>query len=214
VVGKEAEFDLKVLKVEQRTLPALDEAFAQSFGVHSGGIPALREEVRKSMEREIAEAARSKLREQLFDLLYRDHPLELPRSMVDQQIGELQADMAQRLHVHDPRQLPGREAFEESARRRVALGLLVAEIVRSQNLKADRAKVEQRVEAAAAQQENPQEARRHYLSTREILQQFESAVLEEQAVDWMLTQVKVVDQPASFQELTGFGQRPTDSKTE
>jgi trigger factor len=211
VVGKDAEFDVKVLKVEQRTLPPLDEAFAQSFGIASGGLTALREEVRHSMEHEVEEATRAKLREQLFEQLYRDNPLELPHTMVEEQITELQADMARRLHLHDPQQLPPREAFEQSARRRVALGLLIAEIVRSQDLKADRARVEQRVEAAAAQQANPSEARRHYLANREVMRQFESAVLEEQAVEWMLSQVKVVDRPASFRELTGFGK---ESQTE
>jgi trigger factor len=205
VVGKEAEFDLKVLKVEQRKLPPIDDSFAQSFGIASGGVAALREEVRLSMEREVTEAARAKQREQLFEQLYRDNPLELPHTMVDEQITELQADMARRLHVHDPRQLPAREAFEQSARRRVALGLLIGEIVRSQELKVDRARVEQRVEAAAATQPNPQEVRRQYLASREIMRQFESAVLEEQAIDWMLSQVKVMDRPSSFRELTGFG---------
>jgi trigger factor len=214
VVGKDAEFDLKVLKVEQRNLPPIDEAFAESFGVTSGGVATLRDEVRSSMEREVAEATRAKLREQLFEGLYRDNPLELPQTMVEEQITELQADMARRLHIHDPRQLPPRESFEQSARRRVALGLLVAEIIRAQNLKVDRARVEQRVEAAAAAQQDPQEARRQYLGSRQVMQQFESAVLEEQAIDWMLSQVKVVDRPSTFRELTGFGQQSTESQAE
>lgn len=214
VVGKDAEFDLKVLKVEQRTLPPIDEAFAESFGVTSGGVATLRDEVRGSMEREVAEATRAKLREQLFEALYRDNPLELPQTMVEEQITELQADMARRLHIHDPRQLPPRESFEQGARRRVALGLLVAEIVRAQNLKVDRARVEQRVEAAAAAHQDPQEARRQYLGSRQVMQQFESAVLEEQAIDWMLSQVKVVDRPSTFRELTGFGQQSTEVQAE
>jgi len=214
VVGKEADFDLKVLKVEQHNLPPIDEAFAQSFGVTSGGVATLRDEVRLSMEREVAEATRAKLREQLFELLYRDNPLELPQTMVEEQINELQADLARRLHIHDPRQLPPRESFEQSARRRVALGLLVAEIVRAQNLKVDRARVEQRLEAAAAAHSDPQEARRQYLGSRQVMQQFESAVLEEQAIDWMLSQAKVVERPSTFRELTGFGQRSTEAQAE
>ena len=214
VVGKDAEFDLKVLNVEQRNLPPIDEAFAESFGVTSGGVAALRDEVRKSMEREVAEATRAKLREQLFDRLYRDNPLELPQTMVEDQITQLQTDMARRLHIHDPRQLPPRESFEQSARRRVALGLLVAEIVRAQNLKVDRAQVEQRVEAAAAAHPDPQEARRQYLGSRQVMQQFESAVLEEQAIDWMLSQAKVVDRPSTFRELTGFSQQSTEAQAE
>ncbi len=208
VAGKAAEFDLKVQKVEERSLPPVDEAFAREFGVADGDLQRLGSEVRASMERELAEAIRGRLREQLFDSLYRDNPLDVPHSMLEEQIRELQAQMARRTGTQDPQQLPARETLEPSARKRVALGLLLGEIVRAQGLKVDRARVEQRLEAAIASHPDPQEARRQYLASREAMEHLESSALEDQALDWALTQVKLVDKPSSFRELTGFGQTP------
>jgi trigger factor len=206
VAGKAAQFDLKVAKVEERSLPPVDAEFARAFGVADGDLQKLQEEVRASMERELAEAIRTRVREQLFNALYRDNPLDVPQSMLDEQIRELQGQMARRMGAPDAQQLPGREAFEASARRRVALGLLLSEIVRSQGLKVDRARVEQRLDSVIASHPDPQEARRQYLASREAMEQLESSALEDQALDWALTQVKVVDQPATFRDLTGFGQ--------
>ena len=206
VAGKAAEFDLKVVKVEQRHLPPVDEDFARAFGVPDGDLERLRSEVRESMERELAEAIRTRLREQLFNALYRDNPLDVPHSMLEEQIRELQAQMARRMGTPDAKQVPGREDFEASARKRVALGLLLSEIVRAQGLKVDRARVEQRLDAVTASHADPQEARRQYLASREAMEQLESSALEDQALDWALTQVKVVDQSSTFRDLTGFGQ--------
>src|ERR1700722_10876678 len=206
VAGKAAEFDLKMGKVEERSLPPVDADFARAFGVADGDLERLRSEIRSNMERELEEAVRARLREQLFNALYRDNPLDVPHSMLEEQIGEMQAQTARRFGAQDPQQAPGREAFEPGARKRVVLGLLLSEIVRAQGLKVDRARVEQRLEALIAAHPDPQEARRQYLASREAMQQLESSALEDQALDWALTQVKVVDRPSSFRELTGFGQ--------
>jgi len=206
VAGKTAEFDLKLTKIEERSLPPIDQDFARAFGVQEGGLAELRAEVRKSMERELAEAVRGRVREQLFDALYRDNPLEVPQSMLEAQIRELQAQAMRRLGTQDPAQAPQRDALEAGARRRVALGLLVGEIVRQQNLKVDRERVELKLDAISASYPDPQQARRQYLASREAMEQLESAALEDQALDWALTQVKVVDKPSTFRELTGFGQ--------
>jgi|CZKO01.1.fsa_nt_gi trigger factor len=206
VAGKSAEFDLKLTKIEERSLPAIDEAFVRAFGVQEGGVPELRAEVRKSMERELAEASRSRVREQLFDALYRDNPLEVPQSMLEAQIRELQAQAMRRMGTQDPARAPPRDSLEAGARRRVALGLLIGEIARQQSLKVDRERVEQKLEAISASYPDPQQARRQYLASREAMEQLESAALEDQALDWALTQVKVVDKSSTFRELTGFGQ--------
>jgi trigger factor len=206
VAGKAAEFDLTVAKVEEQSLPVIDDAFAEAFGVQTGGVAELRNEVRQSMERELAEAVRGRVREQLFDALYRDNPIEIPQGMLEAQIRELQVQAMRRAGTQDPGKAPPREPLEAPARRRVALGLLIGEIVRQQGIKVDRERVEQKLDAVVASFPDPQEARRQYLSSREAMEQIESAALEDQALDWALTQVKVLDKPASFGELTGFGQ--------
>jgi trigger factor len=206
VAGKQAEFSLKVSLIEQRSLPPVDEEFVRAFGVAEGGLPELRVEVRASMERELEGAIRARLRDQVFDALYRDNPLEVPQGMVDDQIQDMQQQMMRRMGTQDAAQLPAREAFDANARRRVALGLLIGEIVRTQNLKVDRARVEERLESITASHPDPVEARRQYLASRKAMEQIESAALEDQAVDWIVAQVKVVEQPATFRALTGFGQ--------
>jgi trigger factor len=204
VAGRQAEFTLKVTRVEEQTLPALDDEFARQYGVTEGGTAALRTEVRRSMEREAAEAARSRLRDQLFDVLYRDNPLQVPQTLVDEQVRELQQQMARRTGGEGAASQP-REAYEEPARRRVALGLIMGEIVRNQQLKVDRARVDERLAALVAQYPDPEAVRRQYLGSRAAMEQIESAVLEDQALDWVVSQATLSDKPVSFAELTGFG---------
>jgi trigger factor len=206
VAGKAAEFDLKLVTVEESSLPPIDDAFAQAFGVQSGGVAELRTEVRASMEREMGEAVRARVREQLFDALYRDNPIEVPQSMLEAQIRDLQVQAMRRMGTQDPAKAPPRDSLEAGARRRVALGLLIGEIVRQQGIKVDRARVEQKLESVSAAYPDPEQIRRQYLASREAMEQLESAALEDQALDWALTQVKIIDKPSSFRELTGFGQ--------
>lgn len=207
LAGKATEFELTVKQVEQEVLPPVDDAFAEAFGISEGGVAKLREEVRASMEREAGEAVRTKLRNQVFDALHAANPVELPRALVDEQVEALQQDMLQRMGNREQvRQLP-REPFEEPARRRVALGLVVGELIRRENLKVDRERVRQRLDDLAAAYPNADEIRRAYLQNPNALRQIETAVLEDQAVDWILERARVTDVPASFAEVTGFGRQ-------
>jgi trigger factor len=205
LAGKTATFSVKVGKVEEQLPAALDEEFAKSFGIADGNIDNLRAEVRANMERELAEAVRQKLRAQVLEALYTNNPLELPRQLVDEQIQELQVEMLRRAGVRDAKQLPPREPFEQPARRRVALSLLMSELVRAANLKVSRESVHEKVNELASTYSNPEEVRRAYLQNADTMRQIEAQVLEQQAIDWVLGQVKIAEKPASFSELTKFG---------
>jgi trigger factor len=157
------------------------------------------------MQRELAEAVRLKLRTQVLEALYTSNPLELPKQLVDEQIQELQVEMLRRAGVRDAKQLPPREPFEEPARRRVALSLLMSELVRSANLKVSRESVHEKVNELASTYSNPEEVRRSYLQNADMMRQIEAQVLEQQAIDWVLGQAKVTEKPATFSELTQFG---------
>jgi trigger factor len=207
LAGKAAEFDLTVKSVEGEVLPVVDDAFADAFGMAEGGVAALRAEVRKSMEREAAEATRNKLRTQVFEALQRDNQLELPLSLVEEQIQQLQIDLLQRMGRQDASQMPPRDPFVEPARRRVKLGLLIGELVRRENLVVDRERVFARLEDLAAAYPNPAEVKRSYLQSQDAMRQIETAVMEDLAVEWVLGRARVTDRPASFAELTGFGQQ-------
>ncbi|MEO7775530.1 MAG: trigger factor [Steroidobacteraceae bacterium] len=207
LAGKQTEFSVTVNKVEEPVLPALDDAFAVDFGVHEGGMTKLREEVHKRMELEVEEAVRTRVRSQVLDALYRDNPLELPRSLVDEQVQELQVEMMRRMGQKDANQAPPREPFEEPARRRVALGLLMGELIRRESLKADRDRINERLSQVVAQYPNADEMRRAYLQNQQAMQQIEGSVLEDQAVEWVAQRAQVTDKPVSFAELTGFGKQ-------
>ena len=206
VAGKTAEFAVTVQKVEEQSLPVIDDEFCQAFGIAEGGVDALRTEVRKSMERELADAVRNRLRVQVMDALHRDNTIDLPKSMVEEQLQSMQMDMARRMGVKDPSQLPARESLEEPAKRRVALGLIVGELIRSEGIKVERERVNARLAEAVGAYPNADEMRRQYLQSPEAMRQIESAALEDQLIDWIVGRAQVTAKPASFSELTGFGQ--------
>ncbi len=188
------------------SLPARDEAFAAEFGVKEGGLAQLRKEVRESMERELAEAVRNQLRTQVMDALHRENPIEVPQGLVEEAVQEMQVDIGRRMGVKDVSQLPAREQFEGPARRRVALGLVVGELMRSADLKVDRARVQARLTDLAGTYPNPDEMRRAYLQNADAMRQIESTVLEEQLIEWIVARARVTDKPSTFKELTRFGQ--------
>lgn len=204
--NKTATFNVKVVKVEEQVPAPLDEAFAKGFGIADGNLDTLRNEVRANMERELAEAIRQKVRSQVLEGLFTKNPLELPRQMVEEQIQELQVEMLRRAGVKDAKQLPPREPFEQPARRRVALGLLMSELVRTANLKVSREAVQEKLNELAGSYSNPEEVRRAYLQNADMMRQIESQVLETQAIEWVLGQAKVSDKAATFADLTKFGE--------
>jgi trigger factor len=206
LAGKRATFKVNVAKVEEQSLPPLDEAFAKSFGIADGSIDNLRGEVRANMERELAEAIRQQMRAQVLEGLYQQNPIELPRQLVEEQIQELQVEMLRRAGVRDARQMPPREPFEQPARRRVALGLLMSELVRGANLKVSREAVNEKLNELASSYSSPEEVRRNYLQNADMMRQIESQVIEQQAIDWVLGQAKVTEKPTTFSEITKFGQ--------
>ncbi|MEO8307131.1 MAG: trigger factor [Pseudomonadota bacterium] len=210
LAGKTTEFDLTVKAVEEEFLPPIDDAFAVAFGLPEGGVAALRTEVRASMEREAAEAARARLRTQVFDTLARENPVQVPRALLDQQVQQMQIETMQRMGLQDASQIPSRELYAEPARRRVMLGLLIGELVRREGLKADRQTIIQRLDELVGAYPNADEMRRAYLQDQNAMRQIETGVLEDQVVDWVLGRARVTDLPVSFAELTGFGRPASD----
>jgi len=206
LAGKTAEMDVSVKRVEEQTLPALDDEFIRSYGVEDGTVDSLRSEVRKSMDRELAGVIRNRLRSQVLDALYKENVIEVPKALVDEQVQQLQLDMGRRMGARDVSQLPPREQFVDQGRRRAALGLLLSQIVQNEGLKVDRERVLARLNDLIASYPNPEETRRAYLQNPDAMKQIESAVLEDQVIDWALERARITDKPMSFRELTGFGQ--------
>lgn len=208
VAGQTAQLQVTVKKVEEQSLPAVDEEFGRAYGVEEGGVDALRAEVRKSMERELADVIRNRVRGQVLDALYKQNPVDVPRALLEEQVQQLQIDTARRMGVRDASQVPARAPFEEPARRRVALGLLMSQIVQSEQIKLDRERVQTRLSdlVAGYPEEQQQEALRAYQQNQDAMRQIESAALEDQVVDWVLGRANITDKPMTFKEITGFGQ--------
>jgi trigger factor len=205
VAGKTAIFSVTVQKVEEQKLPELNDEFCAAFGITEGGIEALRKEVLESMERELANAIRGKVRTQVLDKLHDANPIDVPKGMIAETVQSMQIDFARRMGIRDPQQLPAAESMQEPARRRVALGLVVGELIRAQGIKVDRERVNEKLNEAVGMHPNPDELRRQYLQNAEAMRQIESAALEDQLIDWVLSQAKVTEVPSTFSELTGFG---------
>ena len=202
LAGKQAEFDLAVTAVEEPVLPELNDDFARGYGLGDAGLAGLRKEVRNSMEREAAEAVRNRLRNQVFEALARENDVQLPRTLVDEQIQQLQIEMMQRMGRQD--QVPPRDPFVAPAERRVKLGLLIGELIRRENIQVDRGRVLARLEEVVSAYPNPAEARRAWLQDPAAMRQVETAVMEDLAVEWVLARAKVTERKIGFGELTGF----------
>jgi trigger factor len=204
--GKDAEFDIKVSKTEGPVLPTIDEEFAKLFGIEDGNVDALRAEVRKNMERELSQALKAKVKEQVIEALLEANELDLPKASVSQEVDVLRQQAMQRFAGQgqiDPNNMPDlpAEMFEEQAKRRVKTGLLLGELIKNNELKVDEAKVKELIESAASAYEDPQEVVDYYMNNAELKQQMENVALEEQAVDFITEKAKVTDKEVTFQEI-------------
>jgi trigger factor len=202
--GKEAEFDITVHKTEGPVLPTVDEEFAKLFGIEEGGVEALREEVSKNMTRELSQAVKSKVKEQVIEGLLEANDVDLPSALVAQEVDVLRQQALQRFGGQmDPKNLPElpAEMFEEQAKRRVKVGLLLGEVIKTNELKVDEAKVDELIESAASAYEDPAEVIAYYKSNQEMHQQMQNVALEEQAVDVLVAKAKVKEKKASFKDV-------------
>ena len=205
LAGKQAEFAVSVKSVEERHLPELDEEFCKLYGVEQGGIEQLRREVEENMRRELTDAVRARVKKQVLDGLAAANPLELPKSMVDAQVRDMQIDAARRMGARDASQIPPPDAFQEGARRRVQLSLLVGEVIKAANIQLNQTQVQTRFQELAQQYPDAAQAVEQYRTNPQMRRQMEAAVLEDQVVDWLLERARVTDKESSFKELMNFG---------
>ncbi len=157
------------------------------------------------MRRELAQNVRGRVKQQLLDQLLAANPLEVPKALVDGQVREMQIDTARRIGARDASQIPPPEPFVEPARRRVALGLLIGEIIQARGIQLDRAKVEERLAEMAATYPDPDSILKSYQQNPEALRQVEAMVLEDQVIDHLLERANVTEQPSTFKDLMNFG---------
>jgi len=206
LAGRTVQAELKLTKVQQVEMPEVDAAFIQSFGVESGEMSDMRQEIRNNLERELKQASTSYLKRQLVDRLLELHPeLQVPEAMVREEASSLQRQAASRAGKEpDPKQV---EPFLEVARQRVKGGLLLSEIARQNSLIVDGARVRAAIETVAQTYEQPEDVVRLYYNEPRLLNSVENAVLEEQVVDWALEKAKVTAKPMSFNDVINLAAR-------
>ena len=181
LAGKPVRFEVRMTRVEEGSLPEVSEEFIKSFGVAEATEEAFRAEIRRNMQRELDETLRARTKERVMDALLAANAVEVPESLVREEAASLVQQRKQEFAQQgmDPSLLELRpEMFDDQARRRVSLGLLLAEVVKANELKADPAKVRQRVETIASTYEQPQEVISWYYGDRTRLGEIESSVLE------------------------------------
>lgn len=200
--GKSAKFDIVLKKVEVRELPELTEEFIKRFGVADGSVAGLRAEVRKNMERELKGAVRNRVKTQAIDGLVSANVIDVPAALVEGEIDVLRRQAAQRFGGNEKQaaELP-RELFEEQAKRRVVVGLLLGEVISQHELKADEDRVKALIEEMASAYEDPQEVVEFYSKNKELMNNMRNVALEEQAVETLLAKAKVTEKPTTFSEL-------------
>ena len=200
--GKAAKFDIVLKKVEERELPEFTEEFIKRFGVEDGSIAGLRTEVRKNMERELKGAVRNRIKSQAIDGLVKANDIEVPAALIDGEIDVLRRQAAQRFGGNESQalELP-RELFEEQAKRRVVVGLLLGEVIRTHELKADEDRVKAMIEDMASAYEDPKEVIEFYSKNKELMDNMRNVALEEQAVEALLEKAKVTEVATQFNAL-------------
>ena len=204
LAGKAAVFKVNVTSVSEQKLPELDDAFVSLFGLSSGGVAALKVEVRKNMERELRQVIKNKIKAQVMDGLVKENSVSLPTALVDQEIERLRQQANRELGMatrkKDLPELPA-SLFADQAKRRVSLGLIVGEVIRSNKIEADGNRVRTAVEDIASAYETPSEVVNWYYSNKRELAQMEALVLEDQVVDFVLGKAQVTEKAVSFDEL-------------
>ena len=205
VAGKEADFLVTMKKIESQTLPVVDEALAKSLGIEGGTVDALRADVRKNLEREVKFRVLARNKSAVMDALLSSAELDLPQALIANETERLveaaRADLKQR-GVKDAATAPiPAELFTAQAERRVRLGLVVAELVRSQNLQAKPEQLQAHIEEMSQSYEKPAEVMRWYLSDRQRMAEVEAVVIENNVANHVLTTAKVTEKVLPFDDL-------------
>ncbi|SFH45677.1 trigger factor [Modicisalibacter xianhensis] len=202
LAGQEATFKVKVHQVNAQQLPEIDAEFVKQFGVEDGDLDKFRAEVRKNMEREVKQAVDNRVKQQALDALKQANDIPVPASLISQETDALKRQAAQQFGLGDDfdvSQLPD-ELFADQAKSRVQVGLLLAEVIKVNELDASDDEIKAKVEELAQQYQQPEQVIEYYLKDEQMKNQVKSAVLEEKAVDKLLEQAQVKDVEMSYEQ--------------
>lgn len=209
LAGQKATFKVKVHTVKGQVLPEVDAEFTKRFGVEDGDIEKFRAEVKANMTREAKQAVDNRVKQQVLEALQKANDVTVPQALIQQETDALKRQAAQQFGLGDDfdvSQLPN-ELFSEQAKSRVQVGLLLAEVIKSNELDATDDEIRARIEELAEQYQEPQQVVEHYMNDEQLKTQVKSAVLEEKAVDKLLAQAAVKDVEMSYQQALAAAQQ-------
>jgi trigger factor len=205
VAGKEADFRVSVTKIEAQKLPEVDEAFAKALGIEGATVQGLRDSVRKNLEREVRMRVLARNKAAVMDALIAASQLDLPKALVGSELERLTASAREDLKkrgIKDAETAPlPQDLFHNQAERRVRLGLVVAELVRANNLQARPEQLQAHIEEMSQSYEKPAEVMRWYLSDRSRMAEVEALVIEKNVTEFVLSRAKVTPKAMAFDEL-------------
>jgi trigger factor len=205
VAGKEADFRVSVTKIEAQKLPEVDEAFAKALGITDASVQGLRDSVKSNLEREVRMRVLARNKGAVMDALIAASQLDLPKALVSSELERLTAAAREDLKkrgIKDAETAPlPQDLFQNQAERRVRLGLVVAELVRVNNLQAKPEQLQAHIEEMSQSYEKPAEVMRWYLSDRNRMAEVEALVIEKNVTDFVLSRAKVTPKPLAFDEL-------------
>lgn len=209
VAGKTADFMVTVKKIEAAHLPEVDESFAKSLGIAEATVDGLRADIKKNLEREVKYRLLARNKQAVMDALMGAAELDLPKSVVQAELDRLvegaRADLKQRgIKDADNAPIP-EDMFRPQAERRVRLGLVVAELVRANELYAKPEQIKAHIDELASSYEKPADVVRWYTGDNRRMAEVEGVVVENNVTDYVLSKAKVVDKAIGFDELMGQG---------
>jgi len=206
LAGKMASFDVTLRRVAEPKVPEIDAEFASNFGVHDGDMEKLKREIKSSLLRELKNRVQAGIKDQAMQALLNATQVDLPQSLVDAETDRLMEGTRSDLEARGikSKELPApRDVFLERAKRRVRLGLIIAEIVKIHDLRPKPEQLRTVVDEYAQSYEHPEQVVKWYYSSPERLSGIEAMILEDNVVEWVLKQAKVEDKPMDFDELMG-----------
>ncbi len=204
LAGKIAEFDVDVISVEEPILPTIDEEFIAAYGISGGTLESFRADIKNNMERELEQALRGKLKIAVMNELYEKIQITTPNTLIDTEVENLLKPYIEKAKKQktslEELNIP-RDAFEEQAKRRVALGLILSEVVQKNSIEIDNDKVLATIENMAKSYERPGDVVKWYYSDEKRLDDVRQMVLEDQVIEWLVTQAKVTDETVKFSDV-------------
>ena len=207
LAGQAVTFEITVKQVSEAILPEIDAEFAKSLGIADGDTEKMRNEIETNLKREVKSRLKSRVKNQVMDALLKTNPIEVPKALVEIEIDQLMQNARQDMEQRSGRKMNDfpmqREWFVDQAKRRVSLGLVLSEIVKTNELHAKPEQIKSFVEESAQSYEHPEEVVRWYYAQPQRLAEIEGVVIEDNVVEWALSNAKVLDKSIAFDELMG-----------